>query len=242
MYLSIEFKRSFHNLFVVAFLLLHVAAFVLGYVLLVALDKESVVTASLLAESVYTVYTQFGLLFFSPLFVYTISNDYGIKVIMFYKTLNFTQLTFFIQKLLFITIYSAIGVLISSILIYAPYGQITMIPLFFFKTFSVVEFYGIISLFLALVSGKFLIAFFTEVILWIVGILVANFSPSMQYFAYYDATSQDYKTFIHFLSGGALTKNVIFVILDSCKFNTSVLVVVLILLFLDKKRWLKHGI
>ncbi len=241
MYLSMEFKRSMHNMFIAVFLILNVAAVGLGYILLVALDKVSVVTASVLAESVYTVYTQFGLFFFAPLFIYTVSGDYKDKTIAFYRTLKYIPLTYFIQKLLFIFICSVIGALISSVLVYAPYGDCTVLPFFFLKVLSVITFFGIATLFLAFMSGKFIVAFFTAVILWITGIIISQAAAPLRYFAYYDAVAQDYETFIHFLRGELPAHNIALHITHNVIFNTAVLTVSLLAVSLCKKQWIKNG-
>ena len=242
MYLSMEFKRSIYSRLIIPLLFLHVAAVGLGYILLTALDKVNIVTTPLLAESVYTVYTQFGIFFFAPLFIHTISGDYKDKNIIFYKTLGVIPSSYFLQKLLLTLIYSLVGSFISSVLICIPYNYFTVMPFFFLKVFAVMMFYSIITLFLAFMLGKFLTVFFTVIILWIVGIFIAQITLPMHYFAYYDATAQDYKLFINFLRGTVPVKNILYIIINNYIFDLILLVASLLAISLSKKKWVKHGI
>lgn len=242
MNLTIEFKRSFHNRFIMIFLFLHTMAVGLGYILLVALDKVEIVTATLLEESVYTVYTQFGLFLFSPFFINIITEDYKDKNIVFYKILGYNQLTYFLQKLLFISICSVLGSLLSSCLVFGLHGYYAMIPIFFAKILAVMLFFSTLCLFFSFVLGKFLVTFFTIIILWISGIFVSQISPPMNYFAYYDAVSYDYKDFFHFLRGKILLEEFMPNLWKNFIFDSATLVLFLFLLILLKRSWIKNGI
>ena len=68
-----EIKRTINNkvfLFCISTVML---AFILGYILLVSIDKIEDVTLNQFFFSVYTVFTQFGMLFFSIIIIYSIS-------------------------------------------------------------------------------------------------------------------------------------------------------------------------
>ena len=103
-------------------------------------------------------------------------------------------------------------------------------------------FYSIITLFLAFMLGKFLTVFFTVIILWIVGIFIAQITLPMHYFAYYDATAQDYKLFINFLRETVPVKNILYIIINNYIFDLILLVASLLAISLSKKKWVKHGI
>lgn len=242
MHLSMEFKRSVQSRFIIPLVFLHAATVGLGYILLTALDKISIVTGPLLAESVYTVYTQFGVFFFAPIFIYSISGDYKDKNIIFYKTLGFNHVTYFLEKLLLILAYSLVGACISSVLVCIPYNYFTVMPFFFLKVFAVMVFYTIVTLSLAFMLGKFLTVFFTVIILWIVGIFIAQITLPMHYFAYYDATAPDYKLFISFLREKEATQNILSTIMNNYIFDSVLLIVSVLVISLSKKRWVKQGI
>ena len=79
----IELKRAIRSNFYIFFTLLNVLNVVLGYILLVTIDKVQTVSFQDMFESVYTVYTQFGTLLFSALIIMQFYTDYKEKNIMF---------------------------------------------------------------------------------------------------------------------------------------------------------------
>lgn len=242
MYLLIEYKRGYHNWFILIFLLLNIIALGLGYVLLVSLDKIQVVSLNLLTQSVYTVYTQFGVFLFSPLFIITIANDYKDKNIAFYKMLGYSAFTYFLQKKMFIFVCSIFSTVIISFTLLLLYGHFIMISIFFIKVLLVILFYSSLSLFFAFILVQFLSAFFLMIGLWVVGIFVAQVNPCMKYFAYYDSTSMDYKNYVLFLSNKIEIKQIMYDMLNGLVFNSAVLGFTLLIIFFSNKIWSKYGI
>ena len=85
--MKLEMKRAVRNKFYVIFTLINLLNVLLGYILLVTIDKVQNVTFQDMFESVYTVYTQFGTLLFSAFIIMQFYVDYKEKNIFFYKKL-----------------------------------------------------------------------------------------------------------------------------------------------------------
>ena len=93
-----EFRKNVKNRYFIYYLATVIICFVLGYVLLVSLDKISNPSLEELFISIYTVFTQFGMLIFSVLTIQTFATDYKEKNILFYKLMGITGLDFFLKK------------------------------------------------------------------------------------------------------------------------------------------------
>ena len=74
-----EFRKDVKNRYFIYYLATVIICFVLGYVLLVSLDKISNPSLEELFISIYTVFTQFGMLIFSVLTIQTFATDYKAK-------------------------------------------------------------------------------------------------------------------------------------------------------------------
>ena len=96
-----EIRKNIKNHFFLFYLLTVAICFVLGYVLLVSLDKISNPTISELYVSIYTVITQFGMLIFPVLIIQS-----------FVAYLNYIGLLYQITKIkisYFINLWDTIG-------------------------------------------------------------------------------------------------------------------------------------
>ena len=94
-----EIRKNIKNHFFLFYLLTVAICFVLGYVLLVSLDKISNPTISELYVSIYTVITQFGMLIFPVLIIQSFVSDYKNKNILFYKLMGYNWLRYFLTKI-----------------------------------------------------------------------------------------------------------------------------------------------
>ena len=106
-----EIRKNIKNHSFLFYLLTIVIWFVLGYVLLVSLDKNYDPTISELYISIYTVITQFGMLIFPVLIIQTFASDYKNKNILFYKLMGYNWLRYFLTKVAVILAWMSIIVL-----------------------------------------------------------------------------------------------------------------------------------
>lgn len=77
---------------------------------------------------------------------------------------------------------------------------------------------------------------------WIVGIVISDISPTLKYFAYYDAAGNDYKVFLDFVDKRADVNSMIVNIGHSYAFDLCLLGLCTVLVIFFSKRWKKNGI
>ena len=93
-----EVKKCIRNRFYVFCIAMVTICFGLGYFLLASLDKIIHPTIVELYNSIYTVYTEFGMLIFPVLILFTFSSDYKNKNILFYKLMGYDWCKYFLSK------------------------------------------------------------------------------------------------------------------------------------------------
>lgn len=98
--LKFEFKRSIGNRIFLYLFIITGIIFLMGWILPVGIDHAKEILLHEYLFSTYTVFTQFGFLFFSFGAVYYINRDYNQKNIMFYKMFNSNSLTCYLRKIL----------------------------------------------------------------------------------------------------------------------------------------------
>lgn len=240
--MKIELKRAIRSKFYIFFALLNILNVVLGYILLVTIDKIQTVTFQDMFESVYTVYTQFGTLLFSALIIMQFYIDYKEKNIAFYKTLGFSGYRYFFTKVGMILLATVIGSFISSTIICLPYGKLNLLPIVFLKFESVMIYYTLIISTISFIFSNYLLAFFTNVFLWIMGIVISAGSSFMQYFAYYDASTADYQCLISYLDGKIAVSELLQQIANNYIYDLVVLVICGVIVWCLQKKWVKQGV
>ena len=195
---------------------------VLGYVLLAGVDHEISIDAKKMFESVYTVFTQFGLLFFSPIVIYTFSNDYKEQNILFYKMSGCSSVKYFINKLSALAIYS-----------------LTVIMILYLS--CVTLFYLTVSSIWAYICKNFMTGFFVNLVIWLFTIVVAQSNKRLYMVAFYDSSSKVHKTFINLLNDSRYVK-LMPLCVESIIYDVIVVGIALLIAELFKNRWKKNGI
>ncbi len=240
--MKLEAKRAVRNKFYIFFTLINLLNVLLGYILLVTIDKVQHVTFQDMFESVYTVYTQFGTLLFSAFIIMQFYVDYKEKNIFFYKTLGFSELRYYLTKVGMILLATIIGSAFSSIFICVPYGEIAMLPVVFLKIEGVMIYYTLIISTLGFIFSNFLVAFFSSVFLWIVGIVISAGSSFMEYFAYYDASTTDYHHLISYLDGKIEIANLLHYIAGNYIYDLIIFFICIVVVLCLRRRWTRNGI
>lgn len=136
-----EIRKNIKNHFFLFYLLTVAICFVLGYVLLVSLDKISNPTISELYVSIYTVITQFGMLIFPVLIIQSFVSDYKNKNILFYKLMGYNWLRYFLTKIAVILAWMSIivfGGVIGISIVYQDFSY-TLATLFYFESAIIYE-------------------------------------------------------------------------------------------------------
>ncbi|ERK57589.1 hypothetical protein HMPREF1983_01038 [Gemella bergeri ATCC 700627] len=234
-----EFRRALNNKLFLFIMFSSYIMFIFGYILLKTIDNINQVNYYQFILSVYTVFTQFGPLIISIPIINFINVDYKEKNIIFYKTLNYTVFKYFIQKFLVIFFWYFISAISALIILSLYYDN--------FKDFLIICFYFIsVIISILLISGIFaflfsniLFSFGVNIVFWILGIVVNSMLGGNSTFAFFDATNKTYKGFEKYFSTGDYSMLNMPEILI---YIVSIFILVLIILKVMKKSWIKNGI
>lgn len=234
-----EIKRTINNKSCIFCVGIVILCFILGYFLLVGIDKIKNVTIEQLLFSTYTVFTQFGQMIFPFVVIFSINVDYREKNILFYKSLNINEIQYYLHKVFAVSIWFLTGIIISIVtvsIVFNSFSYCINSILYFFNT----TFYTIIlSAFFAFIMKNMLGAFGINLAVWIGSIILCTVLPDLKYIAYYDASNVLYSDFEKYLE----TSNVLY--LHRCEgiiYNVIVLIMLLIFVKLASKKWSKNGI
>ena len=216
-----------------------IICFVLGYVLLVSLDKISNPSLEELFISIYTVFTQFGMLIFSVLTIQTFATDYKAKNILFYKLMGYNWLRFFLEKvgvlLFWMSVMTLSGICLISIL-YQDFS-LTIVTMFYFESALIYEILlaSMWGFLLKSVIGSYVSNF----AFWIIAMIASIANHKLSFLARYDASNPIFLRFNQYYNTGNteyldIIGNVIYTIILSG--------VILGIVCAFRKRWEKNGI
>ncbi len=234
-----EIKRTINNKSCIFCVGIVILCFILGYFLLVGIDKIKNVTIEQLLFSTYTVFTQFGQMIFPFVVIFSINVDYKEKNILFYKSLNINEIQYYLHKVIAMTIWFLVGIILSIVtvsIIFNNFSYCINSILYYFNT----TFYTIIlSAFFAFIMKNMLGAFGINLAAWIGSIILCTVLPDLKYIAYYDASNVLYSDFEKYLK----TSNVLYLHrYEGIIYNVVVMIILLIFVKLASKKWSKNGI
>ena len=234
-----EFRKDVKNRYFIYYLATVIICFVLGYVLLVSLDKISNPSLEELFISIYTVFTQFGMLIFSVLTIQTFATDYKAKNILFYKLMGYNWLRFFLEKvgvlLFWMSVMTLSGLCLISIL-YQDFS-LTIVTMFYFESALIYEILlaSMWGFLLKSVIGSYVSNF----AFWIIAMIASIANHKLSFLARYDASNPIFLRFNQYYNTGNteyldIIGNVIYTIILSG--------VILGIVCAFRKRWEKNGI
>lgn len=214
----------------------------LGLILPITIDNIAISSLSydLAVESVYTVYTQFGIFIFSPIIINFISDDYKEKTIYFYHKLGYSPLSYYLTKVISLVILLIITTLSSSLLLSLIFANYSILLAVFLKLLAVSSLFAILSSLFAFIFNSFVKAFIANFIFWLIGNLLSAGGGFLEFFSYYDAANTNYKNFIDFLSDKGI--NIFSLLAKDYLYDFFILIISLILVFAFRKVWKKNGI
>ncbi|HGA3814114.1 TPA: hypothetical protein ACGWSB_002075 [Streptococcus agalactiae] len=235
-----EIKRSVRNNFFLFYLGIGLLFILLGYILLITIDKVSNVTFSDLSLSVYTVFSQFGPMIYTALIITLISSDYKDKNIVFYKETGNNSVKYFLKKVGIVLLISIITSFLVSSIICILYNELEMLLPYFLKLEAVLLSFGILNLIIIFIFKKFTKSFFINLFLWIIGIVLAGTSDKLSFLAHFDASMKNYEIFEKIVDKKIL--NPYTLVLEDYLFVFIILVISVIISYIFRKRWWKNGI
>lgn len=239
--MRIEIRRLLNSKYMFIILGLVSLCYVLGYILLVTIDHVTVNTIEQLFESTYTVFTQFGMLIFSPLVISLFSNDYKEKNILFYQSAGWSAAKYYICKLAVLLAGFTTAIIAVTVVVAAIFRNFSILHVMLsYYWFTTVCFIIEISLW-AFLFKNFIIAFFVNFLLWITLTVVSAIGGVFQYAAYYDASAPLYNNLMLFLDGKPC-ESVMGLCLRSGIYDLCIFAIVYVLICIFRKWWKKNGI
>lgn len=234
-----EIKRSINNksfLFCIATVTL---AFVLGYILLISIDKAETVTLRQLLFSVYTVFTQFGMMMFPIIIIYSINVDYKEKNILFYRVMGIDAKKYFFSKLGVIFLWFSTSIILVNTIVCIIYNDFSLLGVICIYFENVIIYIILITSVLAFCFKNMLVSFCINLFIWISQIVVFTVFPNLNYVAYFDASNVLYKNLDIYLQ----TSNAQYISIgQSCLYNLGLFIMALGLVNIFSNRWIKNGV
>lgn len=238
MLLKLEFKRSLNNKSFLFCFLTVLLSFVLGYILLVSIDKIENVTIQQLFYSVYTVFVQLGMMIYSIIIIYFINSDYKEKNILFYKILDVNYRNYFLSKVIILILWYTVSIIIMTTITCLSYNDFS----YFFTILSYLEnsiLYTILIVsMLSFLFKNMLVVFCTNFFLWIMSIVILTILPKFKYIAYFDASNEVYINLGKYLEAG----NVNWSTVNLWLYNLIIFILVFLVINVFSKRWIKNGV
>lgn len=234
-----ELKRSLRSGYYIICLVTICICFVLGFILVVSLDKIPRPTIEQLLFSTYTVYTQFGMLIFSVLVMYQITVDYKEKNILFYKLCGYNWLKYFLIKLGIALFWLSVATVISLLVVSLIYGDFSYVlpMLFYFESVLIYE--VLVTSLWGFLFKNLIVGFVANLLFWLVSIVASTGNKFFALLSYYDASNDMYQRVEKYFD----TKgNVSLPIGNNCLYLLGVFIIILILVGIFRKRWVRNGI
>lgn len=234
-----ELKRSFRSGYYLMCLVTICICFVLGFILVVSIDKIPKPTIEQLLYSIYTVYTQFGMLVFSVLVIYQMSVDYKEKNILFYKLCGYNWLKYFLNKLGIALLWLSVATIISILVVSIIYGDFSysLSMIFYFESVLIYE--VLVTSLWGFLFKNLILGFVVNLFFWLVSIVASTGNKLFALLSYYDASNDVYQQVGQYFDtkGDASLP-----IVENCIYLLSAFIIILILVGIFRKRWERNGI
>ena len=213
--------------------------FVLGYILLASLDKIAHPAIEELFNSIFTVYTEFGMLIFPVLTIQLFSNDYKNKNILFYKLCGYDWLKFFFSKAIVSLLFLGTATYLGIIIVSALYGNFSYAGIMLFYFTSVLVYEVFLTCLWGFLFKNMIAGYVVNFAYWLCSLMASSASDKLVWFAYYDAAHKTYKDFMEYLKS---QDSSYLSIGGNLVYSIGVIAVVLAIVFVFRKRWERNGI
>ena len=212
-----------------------VAIFAMGWILPIGIDKVTRLSYREYLFSTYTVFTQFGFLMFF------INKEYSGKTILFYRMMNTNSLTFYIKKVLTLTVETLGSILVLLFIVSFIFMDFSVILQMFFLLSMISIQYILIVALISFLSANVLLSIGFSILYWITTVLFVAIGGFLRFFAIFDASNELYLNVQNFLEGSE----------NSISFDHNLLIILYIIVLtvialaiarVNNKRWLRLGV
>ncbi|AQL53037.1 peptide ABC transporter permease [Enterococcus faecalis] len=236
-----ELKKTISNKIMIILIAIIVAIFAMGWILPIGIDKVTRLSYREYLFSTYTVFTQFGFLMFSFLVSFFINKEYSGKTILFYRMMNTNSLTFYIKKVLTLTVETLGSILVLLFIVSFIFMDFSVILQMFFLLSMISIQYILIVALISFLSANVLLSIGFSILYWITTVLFVAIGRFLRFFAIFDASNELYLNVQNFLEGSE----------NSISFDHNLLIILYIIVLtvialaiarVNNKRWLRLGV
>lgn len=237
----LELKKTISNKIMIILIAIIVAIFAMGWILPIGIDKVTRLSYREYLFSTYTVFTQFGFLMFSFLVSFFINKEYSGKTILFYRMMNTNSLTFYIKKVLTLTVETLGSILVLLFIVSFIFMDFSVILQMFFLLSMISIQYILIVALISFLSANVLLSIGFSILYWITTVLFVAIGGFLRFFAIFDASNELYLNVQNFLEGSE----------NSISFDHNLLIILYIIVLtvialaiarINNKRWLRLGV
>ncbi|MCA6726294.1 ATP-binding cassette domain-containing protein [Enterococcus faecalis] len=237
----LELKKTISNKIMIILIAIIVAIFAMGWILPIGIDKVTRLSYREYLFSTYTVFTQFGFLMFSFLVSFFINKEYSGKTILFYRMMNTNSLTFYIKKVLTLTVETLGSILVLLFIVSFIFMDFSVILQMFFLLSMISIQYILIVALISFLSANVLLSIGFSILYWITTVLFVAIGGFLRFFAIFDASNELYLNVQNFLEGSE----------NSISFDHNLLIILYIIVLtvialaiarVNNKRWLRLGV
>lgn len=234
-----ELRKNIKNKYLLFCSITVCVCFVLGYILLASLDKITHPSIEELYNSIFTVYTEFGMLIFPVLTIQLFSNDYKNKNILFYKLFDYGWLRFFLSKAIVSLVFLGAPTYLGIIIVSITYGKFTHIGVMLFYFTCVLVYEVFLTCLWGFLFKNMMAGYVVNFVYWLLSLIMSSINNKLFYLAYYDAANKTYKNLMEYLKNQDSSYLSIW---GNLIYSIGVITVVLAIVSVFRKRWERNGI
>ena len=178
---------------------------------------------------------------FSFLVSFFINKEYSGKTILFYRMMNTNSLTFYIKKVLTLTVETLGSILVLLFIVSFIFMDFSVILQMFFLLSMISIQYILIVALISFLSANVLLSIGFSILYWITTVLFVAIGGFLRFFAIFDASNELYLNVKNFLEGSE----------NSISFDHNLLIILYIIVLtiialaiarVNNKRWLRLGV
>lgn len=190
--LKLEFKRSLYNKTAFFIFLVHFICFGLGIILPIGMDHIKELTNIDFLFSLYTVYTQFGVMFFCFIGAYILNLDYHNHYTVFYNKFNINLVKNIFNKIVVFFTESIISIVILMLIMGIYFHNFKFMLLFIGLILLILYqdfvFITIVNLF----TNNLLILIGISFFCWLFSVALVSLGGIFKYVNVFDASNTNY--------------------------------------------------
>lgn len=237
-----EIKRFVRSIYLPITLAISIGLFALGYVMQIPGYPDGVDLAGTMLGT-YVILTQMGIFILPALCAAYFCTDFNEHAILFYRELGYSSASYYLVKVITLTLFFSIGTLVGSFAACMAYGDLSPLPVMYVHYEAVIltyfAFYGTLACLLA----SFIKAYFASFAYSLIALYVALSVPALRFLQFFEQNGFVYKNLETNIANLSTFPEMELPHLSLCVvYAVAVLAINTLVIFILRKRWLRNGI